>query len=358
MDSETTEIGGVNMFKTGVFFLKGLPPHRGHLYQIIEASTQCELLYVVICDHAQETEILCKEAGIPIILPEVRKKWMSQELQDFENVKTILYKEDTYADIQPYPNSWSTWMQHLIEIVPLHIDVFFVGEREYQENIPKYCDSQVVLFDYSRSRYPVSGTMIRNLSLKYWDYILGSARPFFAKKILITGTESCGKTTLTTKLAKLYYTSWSDEVGRHYAKNFLGGDESIFTDEDFRRIAHQQYEQDAFALRNANRVVFFDTDATVTQYYSELYSGKSNSHVESFVDPSRYDLVLFLSPDVDWVNDGQRLNGEQKIRDGLNKKLIQMYKDRGFADKMLFISGNYHKRLESSISAIDKLLVV
>lgn len=344
------------MYKTGVFFLKGLPPHRGHLYQIIEASTQCETLYVVICDHAQETRVLCKEAGIPIILPEVRKKWMSQELQGFESVKTVLYKEDDYPDIQPYPNSWEQWMRHLIELIPDHIDVFFVGEKEYEEKIPSYCDANVILFDYLRSRYPVSGTIIRESPIQYWDYILGSARPFFAKRVLITGTESCGKTTLTTKLAKLYHTSWSDEVGRHYAHDFLGGDESIFTDDDFRRIAHQQYEQDDHALRTANRVAFFDTDATVTQYYSELYMNRSNPYVESFVDASRYDMVLFLTPDVEWVNDGQRLNGEPAIRSELNDKLLKMYRERGFDDKICIISGNYHERLQKAILLVDLLL--
>ena len=122
-------------------------------------------------------------------------------------------------------------------------------------------------------------------------------------------------------MAKLYHTSWSDEVGRHYAHDFLGGDESIFTEEDFRRIAHQQYEQDDHALRTSNKVVFFDTDATVTQYYSELYLGKNNVHVESFIEPYRYDLVLYLIPDVTWVDDGQRLNGNRDKRNELDAKI-------------------------------------
>ena len=33
----------------------------------------------------------------------------------------------------------------------------------------------------------------------------------------------------TSCLAKLYNTSWSEEVGRYYARDFLGNDETIYT---------------------------------------------------------------------------------------------------------------------------------
>ena len=43
-------------------------------------------------------------------------------------------------------------------------------------------ESAVEIFDPKRTRYPISATDIRNDILGNWDYILGSARPFFAKK--------------------------------------------------------------------------------------------------------------------------------------------------------------------------------
>ena len=38
------------MFGTCIYFGRFCPPHRGHLYQIIDASTRCEKLIVVISD--------------------------------------------------------------------------------------------------------------------------------------------------------------------------------------------------------------------------------------------------------------------------------------------------------------------
>jgi len=342
------------MYKTGVYFGRFCPPHRGHLYQIIEASTKCEKLVVVISDNAEQTRLICESAGLPTITYQLRKQWISQQVQDMEHIVVRVLDE---TDIPTYPDGWQLWSERMKQVVPEKIDAFFVGDSDYQATLEAYFpDSRMEMFDPTRSRYPISATDIRNDILGNWHYILGSARPFFAKKVLIAGTESCGKTTLTKCLAKLYNTSWSEEVGRYYARDYLGNDETVFTDTDFTRIAHLQYEQDYHALRAANKVCFFDTDATYTDYFSELYLGRRNSLVEAYIDHTRYDLMLFLQPDVKWVSDGQRLNGDQQRRMDLNERLLNMYKYHGFGDKLIVVGGDYSQRLSKAIELVDSLM--
>lgn len=340
------------LFPIGVYFGKFLPCHRGHLLQTIEAATQCEKLYVVISENRIANKILCEKAGIPVLSYQLRKQWLSQELQDMENIE-ILQLDET--DMPTYPNGWIPWSDEMRRIIPGEINAFFCGEQEYKDKLPEFFpNAEVVLFDPNRNRFPISATMIREDTIENWDYILGPARPYFAKKVLIVGSESCGKTTLTKYLAKIYHTSWSEEVGRYYAKEYLGGDETIFTDADFGRIAHLQVEQDFQALRHANKVCFFDTDATITDYYSELYMGHPNKLVESYIDPSKFDLVLYLHPDVAWVNDGMRLNGDQERRENLDAKLQAKFIDNGFT--LTHIRGNYNERLTMALAEVDKLL--
>ena len=342
------------MYKTGVYFGRFCPPHRGHLYQIMVASTKCERLIVVISDNRIQTEAICREAGLPTITYQLRKQWLGQQVQDMEHIKVRVLDE---TDIPVYPDGWQMWSDRMREVVPEGIDAFFVGDREYDLPLKRYFpNSAIELFDPARSRYPISATEIRRDILNNWHYILGPARPFFAKKVLIAGTESCGKTTLTKCLAKLYNTSWSEEVGRYYAEKYLGGDETIYTDEDFGRMAHLQAEQDYQALRTANKVCFFDTDAVVTDYYSELYMGHRNRLVEAYIDPNRYDVLLFLTPDVKWVSDGQRLNGDQDRRERLNDRLLNMYREFGFGDKTVIVGGDYNQRLTRAIELVDGML--
>ena len=342
------------MYQTGVYFGRFCPPHRGHLYQMIVASTKCEKLIVVISDNKNQTEQICREAGLPTITYQLRKQWIGQQLQDMDHIEVRVLDE---TDIPEYPDGWEKWSQRMREVVPEKIDAFFVGDQEMDQPLQAYFpESAIELFDPARSRYPISATEIRRDILNNWHYILGSARPFFAKRVLIAGTESCGKTTLTKCLAKLYNTSWSEEVGRYYAEKYLGGDETIYTDEDFGRMAHLQAEQDYQALRTANKVCFFDTDAVVTDYYSELYMGHRNKMVEAHINPDKYDALLYLLPDVEWVDDGQRLNGSQERREKLNSHLLEMYEEFGFKDKIIMVSGDYNQRLTRAIEIVDGLL--
>jgi HTH-type transcriptional repressor of NAD biosynthesis genes len=69
---------------------------------------------------------------------------------------------------------------------------------------------------------------------------LNASKPYFARKILITGTESTGKTTLTNALAQLYDTSCAYEEGRYYSKYNLGGNDLVYQLEDFLNICWEQ----------------------------------------------------------------------------------------------------------------------
>ena len=116
------------MYKTGVYFGRFCPPHRGHLYQIMVASTKCERLIVVISDNRTQTEAICREAGLPTITYQLRKQWLGQQVQDMEHIKVRVLDE---TDIPVYPDGWQMWSDRMREVVPEGIDAFFVGDREY-----------------------------------------------------------------------------------------------------------------------------------------------------------------------------------------------------------------------------------
>ena len=140
------------MYTTGVYFGRFCPPHRGHLYQIIEASTRCEKLVVVISDNRLQTETICREAGLPVITYQLRKQWLSQQVQDIAHIEVRVLDE---TDIAEYPDGWPQWAQRMSEVVPEGIDAFFVGDRDYDAPLQRYFPgSAIELFDPARSRYP------------------------------------------------------------------------------------------------------------------------------------------------------------------------------------------------------------
>ena len=341
----------------GIFFGHFYPPHRGHLQAIFAAANQCEHLFVVISDDRNRCLADSQASGIPVISGDKRLRWLSQELSDFSFISVLKIDE---TDIPAYPEGFSQWVNLLLEAVtstpryqkkPAPLE-FYCGNSVYVDSLREY--GEVHIYDVENSWYPIKSSEIRRDPYVNWDYILGSARKFFAQRVLITGTESTGKTSLTKMLAKLYHTSWSYEVGRYYCDEYMGGNEDIYNDVDFMRLAHLQYEQDEAALRNCNRVCFFDTDAVVTQYYSELYLGHKIDYIENFAKPDRYDLVLMLRPDTPWIADGKRLNGETEKRWRLHEHLKKMYEERGFT--VHEIGGNYRERMLQAVEIVNSRL--
>jgi HTH-type transcriptional repressor of NAD biosynthesis genes len=341
--------------KVGLFPGKFLPPHRGHITAILRAHALCDRLYVVISERTVEDTALCATANVPHIAGVLRQRWLSQELQGL-GIHVLLQNEDAIA---PFPQGWGDYAKLLMHNVPELFNVIFGGEESYRDGHRLHFPGiDYTVLDPQRTQWPISGTAIRNQPYLHWDYIAGSARSFFARKVLITGPESCGKTTLTRKLAKVYCTSWSEELGRDYQHDVLGGNGDLFDLEDFNRIAHLQYEQDLVALRSANKVCFFDTDAVVTAFFSELFLGEVASRVHSFIDPDKYDLIIVLQPTVPWIADGMRELGAKDEREQSFNKLMLLYQQFGFnSEKILMInSPDYYQRLEACINAVDKLM--
>lgn len=344
------------MHNVGVFPGKFFPPHRGHLSSIIQAATQVKLLYVVVSDNMDISTEACRKENLPDMPLELRAKWLSIELQNIEHIKVITLDEE---GIPPYPEGCKLWAIRLQKTVPERFSIIFGGDERYIHTYMRSMpDVLYTVLYHKRSRYPISATEIRTDYLKHWDYILGSAREFFARRVLITGTESCGKTTMVRYLAKIFHTSWSEEEGRYYPSKYLGGNDKLLSTEDFFRIAFLQQMQDeeALALRSANKIVFFDSDAVVTQFYCKMYTGRYNMDIERFVDPNKYDAVLLLAPTTQWTPDGMRWKHDSTERKRLHKELAEMYKSRGFKRLMLIDSSYYTQRLEAAINVSDVLV--
>jgi HTH-type transcriptional repressor of NAD biosynthesis genes len=66
-----------------------------------------------------------------------------------------------------------------------------------------------------------------------------------------------------------------------------------------------------------------------------------------------YDLVIYLEPDVKWVDEGLRFAGKDEERIKNNTILKQMFKERGI--EFICVSGDYNERFNKSRMLIDNL---
>ena len=339
------------MGKTGVIIGKFLPLHLGHVNFINRSSTKTDKLIVVVC-HSSRDKKLCEEYGIPEITVKDRLRWLHTIYQDLGHIEIRSLDE---SEIPAYPHGWKEFTGLLKKTVPEKIDFIFSGEPSYdsffKELLP---EAEHVLIDPERTEHKISGTQIRENPYKNWEYLPAVVRPFFCRKVVLIGTESCGKTTLTKFLAKAFNTSWAEEYGRNYVYEECGGSEDNLKYEDYIKIAMHQKKLEDEAVRHSNKIVFIDTEAIVTQFYCKLYEGCEDPAINEIIKRQNYDLWLYLENDVQWVDDGLRKNSSDEERNKGKRILAELLEKHNIADKIKFISGNYEERLDKALGVIKE----
>ena len=334
--------------KTGFIGGKFLPFHIGHLYAIMYASNFVDKLYVVLISSVKRDRTLCEQADIKYISGSTRKSWISKELNNFDNIEVIEIVDNCSADESEY--DWENGAKDVRDIIVEPLTHVFSSEHSYTPFFKKYYpNAEHIVIDSRRDTINISATEIKKDIYSNWEYLTKSARQFFTKKVAIVGTESCGKSMLTKQLANLYYTNYCHEVGRDYCKRYKNN----LTIEMFPQIAMEHILlQDKLAYES-NKVLFVDSDAVITQYYMGMYFDRASTLVENIIDQQDFDLILYLEPDVPWVDDGLRFQGEVAEREENNYTLKGMYKRRHMPFHT--ITGTYLERLLSAKKIVDKL---
>lgn len=331
---------------------KFLPLHQGHVFAITQAACSCDELYVVLSYSDVRDRKLCEASGFRYVPYEVRLRWLSQLTKDMGNVRVVAV-EDTADSDSAY--DWEEGAAQIKAAIGKPIDYVFSSETAYEPIFRRlYPEARHVIIDAGRIQVPISATKIRQEgAFTHWDQLPSFVRPYFVKKVVVVGTESCGKSTLVRYLAKVYNTVCVEEYGREVCEE-VGGCDVILTADYFPYIAYGHKMKEYEAAKQANKLLFIDTEAIVTQFYSELYTGRSFSVLDEVAREQNYDLWLFLEPDVAWVDDGLRVHGALEARQENNEKLKKMLAERGI--EFVSIVGNYSERLREAIKQVSLLL--
>ena len=169
-------------------------------------------------------------------------------------------------------------------------------------------------------------------------------------RIVVTGSECTGKTTLAEALAKHYDTVWVPEFVRQFVEQ--KGDAPEYGDVD--AIARGQIELENRTAPVANRLLIQDTDLLSTVIYSHHYYGDCPGWIEEELRARAGDLYLLADIDVPWSPDGeQRDRGDR--RDEMHELFRSTLEQHGF--RFVEIGGTPSQRLQTAISVIDEMLV-
>jgi HTH-type transcriptional regulator, transcriptional repressor of NAD biosynthesis genes len=341
------------MFKNGIVIGKFAPLTRGHINLINLAACQCEHLKVIISYDQRWVDKQNNRDRKRLGLKN-RKKWLMYTYNEIKHISVHVIDE---TSIPEYPHG----RQEFAELIRPFIDencAIFSGEPDELAYIKQYIpEITPVVVDSQRTRVPISANMVRENIYKYWDYIPSIVRKDYTISVCLIGQESTGKSTLAMMLGKLFNTSWTEEYGRTYSERVLFGDESLYESYDYAKIAYRNKELEEEALKHANKIVFIDTNAFITEYYHRLYEGYSNPIVSAIAHNENYDYVIYLAPTVKWVDDGLRVNSDRSKTTPLFNSLLAEYPNQLPEGRTLYIDAqSYLERFNQAAQFADKIL--
>ena len=96
-------------------------------------------------------------------------------------------------------------------------------------------------------------------------------RDYYARHVLVLGSESTGKSTLVRNLALAYNTNYVSEAGRDTC-DYAGGEDLMIAEDLYENLLRQKINV-MEAAKHSNRILFVDTDAVTTLFYSHFLLG-------------------------------------------------------------------------------------
>jgi len=323
------------MITRGLVIGKFYPPHRGHKHLIDTALSHCEELHIVVCARPEESPSAS-----------LRADWLA-EIHPTAKVHLI--------DVRYDANDSAVWAENCIRLLGFAPDVVFTSE-DYGERFAACLGCRHVLVDRNRRTVPISGTAVRADPLSHWDFLEPPVRGHYAKRIVLIGAESTGKTTLAADLAKEFQTNWVTEYGREYwEEKMTAGKANVWHTDEFAVIAREQCLRENAAAREANRVLFCDTDAFTTRVWHHRYMNCWSPEVDAIANTHRTpDLYLLTDVNTPFEQDGTR-DGEL-IRDWMHRVFVEELSlhSRPFAS----LAGSRDERLHEAIALVRNVLSV
>ena len=356
------------------------PMHTGHLDLVMAAKKLCSKgAIIAVCG-------LDGDRGTRIGLPIERRYEIIKKMFEGDPLVHVVMMKDNDIGIAGYNDKWAEWIEalsyKLAEIVYGNADVskrkcmkllqkttVFTGEPSYRKAILSVFTKGPNVYLLSRELNTISATKIRKEPMKYWDEIIGCEfKAQFVKRVLIIGTASEGKSTLTKDLARYFGVGYTEEYGHVYLAATNGKepmpDDTKLTVDDYIRFLDEQYSVNSSSLYKVN---ICDSDAMTTLMYAKYYSmddryvvsEEDYKRIEAHAKFLKYDAIFVLPPKKDsWVQDGSRdcLTNSFEDRKKQYQVLMNIIGQHYCTEDIVYLNGTYHENFMRARDKIKSLL--
>ncbi len=334
-------MNGARRFGHGLVLGKFWPLHAGHQHLVEEALARCDRVTVQLLARHDE--------DVPL---DVRAAWI-REL--YPSVHLVAAYDETPVDF----DDPATWDLHLVTIrshLDAPVDAVLTSDA-YGAELARRLEAAWVQVDPGRVDVPVSGTAVRADPGAYWHRLAPPVRSWYVRRVVVTGAESTGSTTLAQALAGRLGCPWVPEYGRLWSEIRPGGLAAPWRTAEFVHVVEQQCAQEEAAAR-ATPVPWLvcDTDAQATTLWHERYVGHLSPAVAAAAEAQVRPFARILTGDeIPFVQDGMR-DGEH-VRHGMQQRFRDTLELSEQVDGVpwLEVTGSVDERVDRALAFLAGL---
>lgn len=371
--------------KVGICFGGYCPMHQGHLDVIMRAKKENNVCFVVVCGYDNEP----RSWEINLNLDERYNLINSFFCNDEQIIVLKINDTELGIDESMSDHNWTVWQNKVKELIfgnvhwrgpyikyqkidEITSDItWYVAEPFYKTSIERnnVMNGKVILIDKFN---PVSGTLIRNNPIKYWNKISKPFKPYLCKNILIIGTASEGKSTLVCDISNYFDIPHAWEYGRGYMEDRHMQDTDLTVD-DFKEFLKGQISIcNNFRTQSKNGIFISDTDNCVTLMYAKAYSSNPEMQINEddykvlYNEAKRlhknnkfkWDHIYVFPPSKKFVDDGSRYMGQASMEErNKNFEILQKLIQEFYPDvSKTYLNGSFLQNFNEVKNYINSLI--
>ena len=371
--------------KVGICFGGYCPMHQGHLDVIMRAKKENDVCFVVVCGYDNEP----RSWEINLNLDERHRLINNFFCNDEQIVVLKINDTELGIDESMSDHNWTVWQNKVKELIfgnvhwrgpyikyqkidEITSDItWYVAETFYKTSIERnnVMNGKVILIDKLN---PVSGTLIRNNPIKYWNKISKPFKPYLCKNILIIGTASEGKSTLVRDISNYFDIPHAWEYGRGYMEDRDMQDTDLTVD-DFKEFLKGQISIcNNFRTQSKNGIFISDTDNCVTLMYAKAYSSNPEMQINEddykvlYNEAKRlhknnkfkWDHIFVFPPSKNFVDDGSRYMGQASMEErNKNFEILQKLIQEFYPDvSKTYLNGSFLQNFNEVKNYINSLI--